>query len=294
MKSNREMRDEAWGALFVRRWIGRLIAVSLLFFAVNTMVQLTFSSVCEVAGIMTVEDYRTENKLSKITGEAPPVKPTKAQLPGIFAASAFEYFILFIFAGIAAYGNSRVQLKAARGEESPDWFRGTLDGFKDPFGMLGLMFRQGLQIFLWTLLLVVPGIVAAYRYRNAWFVKADHPDWSAGACLRESGRLMRGRKGRAFLFDLSYWKWMLVMFAGFFILACGASVIASPEASSVLKTLTILVALGGFSLMLVTCVVCGFYMTVGRAVFYRELLADDSLSNAGVENAVGQEEQERI
>ena len=274
MKSNQEMRNEAWGALFARRWFGRLIAVALLFFAINMSVQTVLSSACEAVGVMTVEDYRMENKLAKLTGENPPPKPRKDQLPGIFAATAFVYFILLIFGGIAAYGRAGVQLKAAR-EEGEDWFKGTLGGFRQPFGMLALTFRQAFQIFLWTLLFIVPGLIAAYRYRNAWYVKVDHPDWSAGACLAESGRLMRGKKLRAFCFDLSYWRWLLAGILGMVILLAGIACAAAKSLPVVARLGGVLVCFGGLGLYLAVAIVLACYMNVGHAVFYRELLADE-------------------
>ena len=277
MKSNLEMRNEAWGALFARRWFGRLIAVALLFFAINMSVQTVLSSACEAVGVMTVEDYRMENKLAKLTGENPPPKPRKDQLPGIFAATAFEYFILLIFGGIAAYGSTHVRLKAARGEDE-NWFKGTMAGFRQPFGMLALTFRQAFQIFLWTLLFIVPGLIAVYRYRNAWYVKVDHPDWSAGACLKESGRLMRGQKWRAFGFDLSYWKWLLAAAFGLFFFILGIGVFASKALGQVARLGGGLVAFGGFGIYLAVVIVLSFYMSVGQAVFYRELLADEPQS----------------
>ena len=102
-----------------------------------------------------------------------------------------------LLAGICTFGFRCLYLRAVRGAgKTPDepWLAGMLGGLRDPAGMLWLALRLSLQTFLWTLLFVVPGIVAAYRYSQAWLLKADHPEWSAGECLAESGRLMNGRK----------------------------------------------------------------------------------------------------
>lgn len=89
------------------------------------------------------------------------------------------------------------------------------DGFGIFFRALWLAILQGLFVFLWSLLLFVPGIVAAYRYRQALYLLLDHPEKSAWQCLRESGALMRGHKWELFVLDLSFLGWMLLsaMFA---------------------------------------------------------------------------------
>ena len=53
------------------------------------------------------------------------------------------------------------------------------DGFGIFFRALWLAILQGLFVFLWSLLLFVPGIVAAYRYRQAIYLLLDHPEKSA-------------------------------------------------------------------------------------------------------------------
>ncbi|MGI5977057.1 MAG: DUF975 family protein [Candidatus Limivicinus sp.] len=83
----------------------------------------------------------------------------------------------------------------------------------DGFGMFGriilLNLLQGIFIFLWSLLFVVPGIIAAYRYRQAVYILIDHPEKSALDCIRESKRLMNGRKAELFMLDLSFIGWTL-------------------------------------------------------------------------------------
>lgn len=45
---------------------------------------------------------------------------------------------------------------------------------------LGLRLMTGLLIFLWTLLLIIPGIIAAYRYALAPYLMAENPIWAFG------------------------------------------------------------------------------------------------------------------
>ena len=104
------------------------------------------------------------------------------------------------------------QAREGRGIDLNDLFR----GFRDDFGgTLLISLLSGLFIFLWSLLLVVPGIVAAYRYRQALYLLLDHPERSAWQCLRESSALMSGHKWELFVLDLSFLGWAMLsaMFA---------------------------------------------------------------------------------
>ena len=85
-----------------------------------------------------------------------------------------------------------------------------LDGFGMFPRVLFLIILQILLIFLWSLLLVIPGIIAAYRYSFAVYVMIDHPEMSAMDCLRESKRLTTGYKRQLFLLDLSFIFWFLL------------------------------------------------------------------------------------
>lgn len=95
--------------------------------------------------------------------------------------------------------------------------RGTgaaLGNLLDGFGFFGrillLNFVTGILVLLWSLLLIVPGIIAAYRYSMATYVLIDHPEYGVMDCLRESRRLTEGRKGELFRLDLSFLGWLLL------------------------------------------------------------------------------------
>lgn len=85
-----------------------------------------------------------------------------------------------------------------------------LDGFAMWWKLLLLNLLAGLLIFLWSLLLIVPGFVAAYRYSMAQYVLIARPELGVIDCLRESKRLTQGRKGELFVMDLSFLGWWLL------------------------------------------------------------------------------------
>jgi len=84
------------------------------------------------------------------------------------------------------------------------------DGFALFGKILWLSILQGIFVFLWSLLLVIPGIIAAYRYRQSLYILLDHPELSALECIRASKLMMNGHKGELFVLDLSFIGWNLL------------------------------------------------------------------------------------
>lgn len=69
---------------------------------------------------------------------------------------------------------------------------------------------MGLFVFLWALLFIIPGIIAAIRYSQAFYVMYDNPQLSAMECLNESKRIMKGNKAKLFTLTLSFIGWALL------------------------------------------------------------------------------------
>lgn len=71
------------------------------------------------------------------------------------------------------------------------------------------MFLRDLFIFLWTLLLIIPGIVKSYEYRMVPYILAEQPDISSSDAFVISKEMMRGQKLEAFALDLSFLGWWI-------------------------------------------------------------------------------------
>ena len=71
-------------------------------------------------------------------------------------------------------------------------------GFKD----FGVAFRAGwlcvIKLFLWSLLLFVPGIIAGIRYSMMFFILADNPNITAREAINNSKDMIEGRKWEFF------------------------------------------------------------------------------------------------
>ena len=117
--------------------------------------------------------------------------------------------------GALAYGISLYFISLIR-KKQPDLnqlFRGF--NFDGPnlglFGKtLGVFLLSTLYIFLWSLLFIIPGIVAAYSYRMVFYLLVDNPELPVPEILRESKRMMFGNKSRLFLLDLSFIGWFFL------------------------------------------------------------------------------------
>ena len=65
-------------------------------------------------------------------------------------------------------------------------------------------------ILLWTLLLIVPGIIKALSYAMTPYVLKDNPNMKSNEAIEESMRLMSGHKAELFLLSLSFIGWALL------------------------------------------------------------------------------------
>ena len=139
--------------------------------------------------------------VNEISEQYPFFKPLLAFL-SILAA------IQLIIGGPVMLGYNRFKLHRLDGEEAKfsDLFS-CFDRFLDG---LWMRIRTILQVFLWSLLFVIPGIVASYRYAMVPYLMADHPDMSVAQAFDRSKAMMNGHKGELFLLHLSFIGWLLL------------------------------------------------------------------------------------
>lgn len=115
-----------------------------------------------------------------------------------------------IVTGPLSFGLNYLFLKQARDNqpmELGDLFKGFSEDFSQNL-LIGLM--TAIFTALWSLLLVVPGIVKAYSYAMVYYIKADHPEYNWRQCIAESQAMMNGHKMDLFIMDLSFIGWMIV------------------------------------------------------------------------------------
>jgi len=74
------------------------------------------------------------------------------------------------------------------------------------------MFFTYLFIFLWTLLLIIPGIIKSYSYRMAPYILSENPNLHYEEALSISRQMTDGEKLKMFILDLSFIGWFILGF----------------------------------------------------------------------------------
>ncbi|NMM63849.1 DUF975 family protein [Clostridium sp. P21] len=119
--------------------------------------------------------------------------------------------ISFLLSGALYAGSSLFFLKLIRNQNA--LVEDLLYGFKN-FGTFGKLFLleliKSLFIILWTLLLIIPGIVAWFKYSMAYYIIIDNPDLSVIDAINLSTEMMDGHKARLFHLVLSFIGWFLL------------------------------------------------------------------------------------
>ena len=115
------------------------------------------------------------------------------------------YLLLEASIVIVAVGFDIFLLRTVRGDNPS--FGNLLDGFGFIGRILLLNILTGIFVSLWSLLFIIPGIIAAYSYSMATYLLIDHPEYSVMDCIRASKHMMRGHKGERFVLDLSFIGW---------------------------------------------------------------------------------------
>ena len=66
---------------------------------------------------------------------------------------------------------------------------------------------QSVYVLLWSLLFIIPGILAAYSYAMTEFILAENPDLTASEAIAQSKEMMYGNRWRLFCLHFSFIGW---------------------------------------------------------------------------------------
>jgi len=267
MKSHDEMRTEAWKTLRQGGWVTRFLVLWLVLLMLFVLVQGCWNQATLAWGIQTWSAF-LQAKAKALASGLDFTVPSRAIAFSMTQASAFETFFTCILNGLLSFALASLFLRAAKGEQR-DWLAASFGGFKCPLGVAWLYFRYTIQVALWSMLFFVPGLIAIYRYSQCWNLKVEHPDWSAGRCLAESGRIMKGNKWRRFAFDCSYWRPITLVMLGLLGVTVLSVIPIFGRRIDTLLLFLIGLATGWGSIVLAV------YMSIGQALFYLDVKGDD-------------------
>lgn len=89
-------------------------------------------------------------------------------------------------------------------------FETLFEGFNNFLNAFIAQLLMSIFIFLWALLLFVPGIVASYSYAMTFFIMNDNPGMSGQDAITASKELMRGNRWKLFCLDLRFIGWWIL------------------------------------------------------------------------------------
>lgn len=73
--------------------------------------------------------------------------------------------------------------------------------------VIGTSIVVSIFVLLWTLLLIIPGIIKSFSYSQTFLVLRDHPEYSMTEAITKSKTMMNGYKWEYFLLNLSFIGW---------------------------------------------------------------------------------------
>lgn len=116
--------------------------------------------------------------------------------------------VYFILGSIVGVGYARVNLNLFYGE-TPS-FASLFSYF--PYWKTTATARllRSVYTLLWSLLFIIPGIVATYSYAMTDYILAEHPELTAGEAIARSKQMMEGNRWRLFCLHISFIGWAIL------------------------------------------------------------------------------------
>lgn len=120
-----------------------------------------------------------------------------------------SFLIAIFFIKPLAFGLAITMLKFFRGEKEYV-VENMFSIFSDYPRILGTILLQFVYIFLWSLLLLIPGLIKMYSYAMTYYILHDNPEIGAEEAICRSMKMMDGHKWRLFCLHLSFIGWWLL------------------------------------------------------------------------------------
>lgn len=123
--------------------------------------------------------------------------------------------VSFIIVGSISLSFASIFLNVLKGKKPVA--KDLIFGFQDENLLRGLFafLRYEIFTFLWTLLLIVPGIIKSISYSQMFYLMAENPKMTAGEAQAKSMKIMEGHKWDYFILQLSFIPWHLLSIVTF-------------------------------------------------------------------------------
>ena len=145
------------------------------------------------------QQYLNHNNYEHLLNSISSTQPTLVQS---LLSTLLSVMMLMIATGIVIY-----VITEARYHKGS--YGNLFDGLPILMRVLWYQIVSTVYIALWSMLLIVPGIIASYRYRQGLYILLDHPEMSVTECIRASSNMMKAKKLELFWLDMSFLGWTI-------------------------------------------------------------------------------------
>lgn len=180
----------------IRTSVPSALLVTLLYLAITNGISFWLQDPMSDASALIMQGYPADVALHYVFTR-----------PGAMLNS-FLSILITLFTWVVVFGYTQYAMRLNRGETAG--FSDLLSTFHLAGKIILLQLLTVLFVFLWSLLFVIPGIIAAYRYSQANYILLDHPELSPLECIRRSKEMMDGHKLDRFVLDWSFFGWYLL------------------------------------------------------------------------------------
>ena len=123
----------------------------------------------------------------------------------IMIAALFMAVIYFVLGSIVGVGYAKYNLNLVDKKNAA--FETLFEYFSHWKTTTIARLLRALYVFLWSLLFIIPGIVAGFSYAMTDYILAEDPELTADEAISQSKSLMMGNKWRFFCLQFSFIGW---------------------------------------------------------------------------------------
>lgn len=126
--------------------------------------------------------------------------------------SILFYIILMIVNTIVisliGFGKTSYYLKISRNDEVN--YKELFNKFELCIPYILIYLITGLFVFMWSILFIIPGIIASFSYTLVYYIKLDNPNMNTFEVINKSKQMMKGYKLDYFILELSFIGWEIL------------------------------------------------------------------------------------
>ena len=204
MLTSKELRVKAWNSLKGKYWRAFLVILVLgLLASGGTSLQTSSQTLTETINLVDPSEMDETMELgAAVVGTIATAMAVVGMAISLFVGNAADV-------GLAHYFILNTDSKPS--------FADAFYGFKVKYlRNIGTLLLVGIKLALWSLLLVVPGIIKSFEYAIIPYILADDPEITSKEAFRKAKEMMMGNKWRLFKLNLSFFGWFVLC-----VVTCG-------------------------------------------------------------------------